>query len=977
MLFCGVAILPESHSRAPFAVIRKAGVAGDLFASIDWTKHPLGPTEAWPAALKISLNIMFHSHAPMFIWWGPELYQFYNDAYLPSFGIGKHPHAMGQKGSECWPETWPIIKSQIDVVMNEGRSTWNEDQLIPIFRNGKLEDVYWTYGYSPIFSEDGTIGGTLVVCKETTKRVVAQKLLDVANEQIKVEREKLLNLFTQAPLPLAMVEGPEHRFIFANATYEKYFLRQNDYIGKKVTEIVPEATSQGFLNLLDNVYKTGKRYVGSEIFFEFVAIDGITKNYYLDFVYEPIRNRLGDVEGILAVISDVTEQVRNRKNLESAIAAADVERTKFATIFTDASTSMAITRGPKHVFENVNPSYFNLFEKREILGRPLLEAFPELIGQHYPALFDQVFQTGEVYTEREAKALLRRTETGPLEERYFDQTYTRILGVDGKPYGVFIHAAEVTERVLVRRRIQENESQLKLATETARLGTWSFNTQTALYNWSERASEIFGLSFTPVITLEQIRQRIHPEDRDIFDGDVVSLLDSIESKEIHREYRIIWPDGRVRWVQSSTKATFTETNDGNKVVKAVGTLLDLTDRLETQIELRNAKDAAEQANAAKSAFLANMSHEIRTPLGAIMGFVDLLKDDNITRQTMKDYLSVIDRNSGQLLRIVDDILDLSKIEAGKMLIENIEFSFLELLSDFSSLMGFRARDKGVNFDIKARTPLPENVISDPTRVKQILLNIVGNAIKFTETGGVVLDISFEEDILEFEIRDTGRGISKDQEQGLFQPFAQADVSITRKFGGTGLGLVLTKHLSEALGGDFVLKESVVGAGSIFVATIKVQIPSGTSMVSALGYTHSNAAEVSMEGKLRGLKLLLVEDSLDNQALISILLAKTGAFVDIVSDGSLGVKAALQGNYDAILMDVQMPVMDGITATKALRIEGYSKPIIALTAHTMREERDRCINAGFSDFLSKPINREALLNLLMRTYKNCRPTELSY
>jgi signal transduction histidine kinase/ActR/RegA family two-component response regulator len=827
------------------------GVTGELFHSIDWFHHPLGLPAQWPAALKTTLNILFSSQCPMFIWWGPELIQFYNDAYLPSFGIGKHPQAMGQRGVDCWPEIWPVIQPQIDFVMSEGGSTWHEDQLVPIYRNGKIEDVYWTYGYSPILLEDGRVGGVLVVCTETTKKVNAAVSVEKAKHQIEAERSKLKSLFDQAPIPLAMLEGPNHRFQFTNPLYRKYFLGEMDFTGKSVGEVLPDAQAQGFIDLLDNVYKSGEQYVGNETPFSLTNPDGTTKLFFLNFVYEPIRNEYGLVEGILAAVSDVTEQVLDRKKLEEAVISVETERHRFGQIFSDASTSMALTRGPNHIFEHVNPSYARIFANRQLVGKPLLEALPELKGQPFPELFDRVFNTGVPYIEREAKAYLQRGVDGPLEENYFDQTYTRLVSSDGKPYGVFIHAFEVTERVFARRQIQESEAQLKLATET----------------------------------------------------------------------------------------------------------------------VQRAKEAAENANAAKSNFLANMSHEIRTPLGAILGFVDLIKDENLPRRTLEDYLAVIDRNSHQLLRIIDDILDLSKVEAGMMLIEKIDFSLAEMLSDFSALMGFRARDKGIVFDLKAGSELPEIVSSDSTRLRQILTNIVGNAIKFTEQGRVELKVSFAADMLEFEVHDTGRGISKSQEQGLFQPFSQGDASITRKFGGTGLGLVLTKRLAEALGGSFLLKESAVGQGSTFVARVKVHVPANTKMMSSLGYVSAHYQGSSNIGKLHGLKILLVEDSPDNQALISILLTKSGAIVEIASDGFAGAEAALRGNFDVVLMDVQMPVMDGITAVKMLRTRNYTKPVIALTAHAMKEERERCLQAGFTHFLSKPVQREALFSALTHIFES--------
>lgn len=383
-------------------------------------------------------------------------------------------------------------------------------------------------------------------------------------------------------------------------------------------------------------------------------------------------------------------------------------------------------------------------------------------------------------------------------------------------------------------------------------------------------------------------------------------------------------------------------------------------------ELENTRLQAERASQAKSAFLANMSHEIRTPLGAIMGFVDLLKESGLDHDEVANYLAIIDRNSHHLLRIIDDILDLTKVEAGKMVIENLEFSLIQFMADFSSLTGMKARENGIVFEFTASTLLPEFIISDPTRLRQILSNIVGNAVKFTEKGRVELAVSYDGGHLEFRVMDTGRGISKEQRSSLFQAFSQADPSTTRKFGGTGLGLILTKNLSQALGGDFVLIESEIGKGSTFAVNIQVKTPANVKLVPLKAVRIAPDSDIRINPNdidLTGFDILLVEDSPDNQFLIQKMLGKTGAKITLANNGAEGVKFAQAHNYNVILMDIQMPVMDGHDAVRTLRSQNYSGPIIALTAHAMKEERERAIASGFSHFLTKPIHRKSLMELL--------------
>jgi signal transduction histidine kinase/CheY-like chemotaxis protein len=382
-------------------------------------------------------------------------------------------------------------------------------------------------------------------------------------------------------------------------------------------------------------------------------------------------------------------------------------------------------------------------------------------------------------------------------------------------------------------------------------------------------------------------------------------------------------------------------------------------------DLQHSKDMSEKANVAKTQFLANMSHEIRTPIGAIMGFIDIIKHDGATQEEYSRYIGIIERNSHQLLRIIDDILDLSKVEAGKMSIEKINFSFNDLISDFVSIMRIKSLEKGIEFDTEIENNIPDRIISDPTRLKQILLNIVGNAIKFTNKGFVKLKIRWNGSKLQFIIHDSGIGLTQEQIKRLFQPFSQADSSTTRKFGGTGLGLILSRRLSEELGGNLYLDSSSPGLGSTFVFEIEPSIPKPKE-------NNSNVVVFPYDKKLNDsedIKILLVEDSLDNRLLISAYLKKFVSQLKTASNGKQGVEVAMNEDFDLILMDIQMPLMDGHQATKKLRDLGYRKPIIALTAHAMSDEKLKCKESGFTDYLSKPLDSKRLEEVV-KHYGSC-------
>lgn len=407
----------------------------------------------------------------------------------------------------------------------------------------------------------------------------------------------------------------------------------------------------------------------------------------------------------------------------------------------------------------------------------------------------------------------------------------------------------------------------------------------------------------------------------------------------------------------------------HSVAENVDALTKATDQLEQRVEertleLAEARDKAIEADRSKSAFLATMSHELRTPLTAIIGFSDSLLDpDQVMAERIESIHSII-KGSKHLHRIINDILDVSKIDADKLEIEHIPVNLFEILRDVEAIISLLATEKGLKFSIKYDFPLPEVITSDPLRLKQILINICNNAVKFTEEGSVTVKVSCDckkQNVI-FKVIDTGIGLNADQIERLFKPFMQADNTTTRKFGGTGLGLHLSKKLAHSLGGDISV-DSTIDVGSRFVINIDAgdlnkQTPVESMPEVPLQDSQSAQPDFSLSGSV-----LLVEDHVENQRLISMYLNKAGLEADIANNGQEAVEKALASQYDLVLMDIQMPIMNGIEATQTLRAKGYKAPIVALTANAMKSDVDACTSAGCDDFVSKPIDKNTLYKLL--------------
>lgn len=417
--------------------------------------------------------------------------------------------------------------------------------------------------------------------------------------------------------------------------------------------------------------------------------------------------------------------------------------------------------------------------------------------------------------------------------------------------------------------------------------------------------------------------------------------------------------------------TYTPLFDSNNINSGVMcTITENTSLFEIHEELRIAKDAAERASVFKTNFLANMSHEIRTPLGVLLGFADLIDKPDTSAAERANYIEIMKRNGDQLNGIINDVLDLSKVETGHMDVELKPIKTDAILEEVVSIMSVPAKNKSLALNVRKDSDYPEVIVGDPTKIKQVLINLLGNAIKFTTVGSIDISLSNWEEAGELkgckiQVSDTGVGIDKDKKDRLFKRFSQIDESITRKFGGTGIGLALSKSLAKLMDGDVVLEETASGKGSTFTFYIGTDLELIENDLKEIEFQGVDSKKEFSRDALKGKHLLLVEDSPDNQRLIWNYLSAFGASVDFANNGAEGLEKAPNGNYDLVLMDLQMPVMDGYTSVEKLRSKSYDKPIVALTAHALMDVKKKCLEAGFSAHLTKPIKINTMLDTIIR------------
>ncbi|WPD22902.1 MAG: ATP-binding protein [Candidatus Electrothrix scaldis] len=545
------------------------------------------------------------------------------------------------------------------------------------------------------------------------------------------------------------------------------------------------------------------------------------------------------------------------------------------------------------------------------------------------------------------------------QEQVFEVRKMPLFFPDGQRKALVIIGREITAERLAEKKLKKSEQFLAQTQQIAGLGSWRQTLPDNAQEWSPEMYAILEFDETVKSSWHTFLERVHPDDRQMVSA---TYTDAVLSREpFCSEHRLLMEDGRIKYVLERGE---TEYDDTGKPLQSIGSVLDITARKEIEQELIGAQQHAEAASQAKSKFLANMSHELRTPMNAIIGMSKLALETELSTE-QRNYIAKAHHSAEQLLGILNDILDFSKIEAGKMGLEIIHYHLHAVFDNLYNLIGLKSEEKGLLLHIDVADNVPDILQGDPLRLGQILVNLVNNAIKFTDKGSVsisveLLDRTEEQVVLHFSVTDTGIGMTLEQQKGLFQLFSQADNSITRKYGGTGLGLSICKRLVEMMGGK-IWAESAYEQGSCFHFILPQQIGSPYAEIEK----QADLAEIIR--LLQGTRVLLVEDNQINQEVAQLMLSRQGIDVTLADNGEEALAILGQQEFDCVLMDIQMPVMDGYTACAEIRKDPkFSElPVIALTANVMAGDREKSKAAGMDGHIGKPFREEEMFAMMAR------------
>ncbi len=879
--------MQNTYPKIESSFLKGGGEMGELTRNFAWYKTSIGAPDQWPQSLRTAVSFLLHSKFPMFLWWGEDLIQFYNDAYRPSLGKnGKHPKSLGQKGKDCWPEIWPTIKPLIDQVLFGGEATWSEDQLIPIYRNGKLEDVYWTFGYSPVTDDAGNVAGVMVTCTETTEKILNINKLIESREQLafavdaaelatwdlnpitnrftankryaewfgisaeeatentlaldiiaEEDRQRVIDAYMSAldylsnsnydieytirpknkperilrakgkawfnkdriayrfngtlqdvtaqvtarktleesaqrirsviesvPFPIGIYTGKEMRIQFANKAILSAWGKGSDVIGKLYSEVLPELGNQQIFKQLEGVYTTGVPFNAKDQRVDLIVND-VLQPFYFNYSFTPLFDSSGKVYAVMNTAADITDLHLANKKIEESEA-------NLRNIILQAPVAMCILRGSQFVVEIANKKMFEVWGKNEVdvLLKPLFDGLPEAKDQGFEQLLTKVYTTGETFTAHGLPAKLPRNNK--IETVYLNFVYEAYRENNGIISGVMAVANDVTEQVVSQKQAALSEERARMAIESGDLGTYEITLETDEIKTSERFNAIWGVKHA--ITRFEFVACIHPDDRIVHEK---AHKESESSGRVFYEARVVWDDHSIHWV------------------RVKGKLIPEDD------------------------FISLVSHELKTPLTSLKGYSYILTDKFTKAQDEASItmLAKINNQVNRLNYIIQDLMDVTRLEGDKIRFREDDFNFNELVSQIIEEVQTTTRTHEILIDKNE----PAQLYADEERTSQVLTNFLTNAIRYSPKANTVIVSSYiKNDEIVCSVKDFGNGITKDKQAKIFEKFYQAS-DVNRFNAGLGLGLYISAQIIKRQNGK-IWVESEQGEGSTFYFTLPLK-----------------------------------------------------------------------------------------------------------------------------------------------------------
>ncbi len=857
-----------------------------------------------------------------------------NDSVKEMWGKGKD--LEGKPLLEVLPEIKDTeFPDLLDKVYTTGTPFSGEELLAPVFRNGKMEDVYFNFVYQPYLEADETISGVTVIAYEVTKLVLAHKKIAESEVHFRQLTDLMPSKVSTADPAGNVVYFNQHWLDYTGYNFEE--LRDSGY-----HKMIHPDELNAFQKRLK---KAGESGAALKMEMRFMNKVGDYR-WHLN-IASPIKDGNGDIKMWVGSTTDIHEQ----KTVSEKIKASEE---RFRLLVMQAPVAICVLRGEEYIIETINENMLEMWDrtKDETINRPVLDVLPEFRAQGLKKLLDNVYHTGNRLVSQELPLTINRN--GGLEHLFVKFVYEPMREADGSVSGIMVLAHEITEQVNARKGIEVSEKKFRLLTNAMPQKITNADADGNVIFFNQQWLDDTGLTF------EELKdwgweKAMHPNDLEptlnnwkhsVSTGDIFDMECRIQNKE-----------GGYRWNLSRAVPIKDETG---KIMMWVGSNTDIH-------ELKEAKSKAESAMKAKQLFLSNMSHEIRTPMNAVIGFTNVILKTDLTAK-QKEYINAIKVSGDALIVLINDILDIAKVDAGKMTFEQAPFAFSTSIAATLHLFEPKIQEKNLELIEHFDAAIPEILLGDSVRLRQIILNLLSNAVKFTDSGKITVSVRIfkeEEDnvTIEFSVTDTGIGIPENKLEHIFDDFQQATNETSRLHGGTGLGLSIVKQLVELQGGTLIVN-SEPGKGSTFgfILNFKKAIKEPTEI------SETNSG-VELAEKIENIRILVAEDMPLNQLLIKIILKDFGFEVDIADNGQIAIEKLQENRYDIILMDLQMPELNGFKATEYIRQKMNSQiPIIALTADVTTVDLGKCEAVGMNDYISKPIDEKLLYSKIIKHLK---------